>query len=139
MGDNADQKSAMAFVRMNSFAQFITVDGTVPRARVMQTARIEDDFTLWFATYLKSDKVEHIQTNPNVCAAYMIPGIDLIIQGQAEVVTERSKLDELWDPAWQRFFPGGNTDPNYSLIRVSPSRVDFRDAYTHGFEPRQIT
>ncbi len=129
------KEAALRLARLNPHALLTTVADGKPRCRTMQTARIDDDFTVWFATYAESAKVDQLKANPQVCVSYYIPGIDLNVYGEAALLDDQRLKDELWRDDWKKFFAGGKTDQNYLVIRITAARVEFRDVLHQGFEP----
>jgi hypothetical protein len=43
-------------------------------------------------------------------------------------VSDSKKVEDLWDPSYQRWFPGGPSDPGLALIRVRVERAEYWDA-----------
>lgn len=129
------KEAALRLARLNPHALFTTIADGKPRCRTMQTAQIDDDFTVWFATYGQSGKVDQLRANPSVCVSYYIPGIDLNVYGEAALLDDEQVRNQLWRDEWKKHFPGGKTDQNYLVIRVTPTRVEFRDVLHQGFEP----
>jgi general stress protein 26 len=48
--------------------------------------------------------------------------------GSAEVVDDRDKMEELWNPAYKAFFPDGLSDPRLRLIKVTVSEAEYWDS-----------
>lgn len=119
------RRSALAFLRANPLTHVATVDGAVPQVRVMHTARIDDDFTLWYCTFASSDKVRQLQRNPAVALSLCSSGQDLRLSGTAEILRDAATRHGLWQPQWQRYFPQGPDDPEYVVLRVAISSVIF--------------
>lgn len=51
----------------------------------------------------------------------------LTITGQATVVQDRAKKDELWNPIVKAYFPEGKEDPDLALIKVKPEAAHYWD------------
>lgn len=100
------------------------------RSRPMATAKIEDNGNLWFFTDQFSDKVDEIQDNKPVNLAYSDPSNNtyLSITGAAFVVTDYSKMKELWSPVMKAWFPQGLESPRISLLQISPDSAEYWDA-----------
>lgn len=100
---------------------FITVDEAGrPVDRVMWTAEVDDELTVYYATGLNSAKVKRIESNPNALVLWISESGYLSLSGVAEVVTDREILDKLWRDSFAPYFPGGRNDPNYAGIKVTP-------------------
>ncbi len=94
-------------------------------ARPMFIAQLEDDGDLWFATDVDSGKVEDLLANPQVAVTMSGGGSYVSISGQARVVRDRQKIDELWSESWKVWFPQGKSDPRLTLINVSASQGEY--------------
>ena len=99
----------------------ITVDeGGRPVDRVMRTARVDDDLTVYYATGLKSAKVKRLELNPSVLVLWAGESGYLSLKGVASVTTDPEILGRIWRDTFATYFHGGKTDPNYAVIIVKP-------------------
>ena len=90
-------------------------------SRPLQTKQMEANGNLWFFTAMDSKKVHELEANSSVNISYSNPGdqIFVSIDGRANVVRDRAKIDELWSEAVDGiYFEGGRNDPDLALIRV---------------------
>lgn len=107
----------------NPNSVLVTIDETGhPVDRVMWTARIEDDMTVYYATYLDSGKVRRAGATPQVLVMWIGEGKLVSLKGTAEITTDQRVLDELWRDNFIAYFPGGKTDPNYAVMRITPEK-----------------
>lgn len=115
---------------LNGFSSAMLVtkrpDGAL-RARPMNVAKVESDADLWFVTELDSGKIAEIATNPTVCVTFQGGKEYLSVTGEAQVVTDRSMVDELWNEAWRVWFPDGKESPDLSLLHVQASEGGYWD------------
>ncbi|MBD3180253.1 MAG: general stress protein [Candidatus Latescibacteria bacterium] len=111
---------------MTGFAT-VTEDGAPWVRYVMAVA--SDDMSIRFSSFLESRKVSHIENDPRV---HLVCGVtdpekwDSYIQiaGTAEVVTDLEEKKEFWNPMIAEYFEGPE-DPNYVIIKVTPSRIEY--------------
>lgn len=98
-------------------------------SRPLGTQEVEFDGDLWFATGAGSDKVAEIAANPQVNVAYANPTKNTYVSmsGTASVVHDRARIDALWSPAMQLYFPDGKDDPDLRLIRVQAESAEYWD------------
>lgn len=98
-------------------------------SRPLGTQDAAFDGVLWFATEAGSGKAAEIRANPQVNVAYAAPGKNryVSVAGRASLVDDRQKIDELWSPAMQLFFPDGKDDANLRLIRVEVESAEYWD------------
>jgi general stress protein 26 len=121
------KREALEFARNNPTCNLATIEADQPHARIMGAARIDDDFTTWYATHTSSNKVRQIRTCPNVCVTFWASAKDLRIFGKAQIVDDKDTKDKMWNDEWLQFWPKGKNDPEYALIKVTPKKAEFRD------------
>ncbi|RYY79420.1 MAG: general stress protein [Moraxellaceae bacterium] len=82
----------------------------------------DEDFngTVWFIGSKDSDLVRSIPGNAQVNLGYSdTAGHNYVsINGTAELVNDKAKLDELWSDGYNAFFEQGKEDPKIQLIKV---------------------
>lgn len=98
-------------------------------ARPMVAQEPDEHYDLWFFTSLDSPKVKEILNNPDVLLSYADPGGNTYVSicGEAAVVADRSKIDELWSESLKAWWPKGKDDPNLTLICVTPKSAEYWD------------
>jgi len=99
------------------------------RTRPMSTLEVDEEGNLWFFSAKSSDKNDEIKDNDTVQLIYAknSDAHFLTITGQATVVHDKAKKDELWNPIVKAYFPGGKEDPNLALIKVKPVAAHYWD------------
>ena len=137
MPDNP-KKQALDFVREYPVSHLATVENGEPWLRVMQCPRVDDDFTVWYATSASSNKIRHIRSDPNVCTVFYDKAGYVRVKGRAEVVTDNKAKSDLWEEDWSRYWPNGMGDPDFVLIKITPQFVDFVDLTGENPEPIRI-
>ena len=108
-----------------------------------------EDFagTLWFFTEAGSEKVEHIERNPNVSVAFSDPDDQnyVMMAGTASVLNDRDKIAELWSEPMRTWFPEGKDDPNIRLLKTDIHRAEYWDSpssaviYAYGYVKAVLT
>jgi general stress protein 26 len=99
-------------------------------ARVRMVHPTWEGETLWFATGTSSPKVRQLQTDPRVDLQFQVAPPDfvhLMVRGNATIVSDEAEKKRVWDVIdydLGQFWPGGPGDPEYTLVRVDPSRVE---------------
>lgn len=104
-------------------------DGTL-RSRPMSVQDVEFDGNLWYLTKADSGKVHEIEINPQVCVSFSQPSKQnyVSVSGRAELVRDRAKIDEYWQPIYEAFFPEGKDDPDLALIKVHVEQAEYWDS-----------
>jgi general stress protein 26 len=86
--------------------------------------------TLWFATGTSSPKVRHLEGDPRIDAQFQVAPPDfvhLMVRGKATIVKDEAEKKRVWDVIdydLGQFWPGGPGDPEYTLVRIEPTRVE---------------
>lgn len=94
--------------------------------------------TPYMATNKDSKKVEDIKLNPNV---HLLLGHDgdrlddnfVEMFAKAEIIENAPSDEKVWDAELSRWLEGPE-DPNYTLIKLTPTRIGYVDKA--GTEPR---
>jgi len=99
-------------------------------SRPMYTQQTDFDGDVWFATSKSSSLIKQLMTNTAVLVQYADPESQrfVILAGEAAVVDEQDKKDELWNPIFEMYWKGGPTDPNLTLVHLASHPVDYWDS-----------
>jgi general stress protein 26 len=91
---------------------------------------IEFDGDLWFFTYGSSHKVDEVNRVSKVNASFADVDNQLYasVSGNAEVVRDRAKIEELWKPELRAWFPEGVDTPDIALLKVTVARAEYWDS-----------
>src|SRR5436305_69303 len=117
---------ALAVIRADRFPHLATMDGDQPRLRPVSPVRTEG-FTAYVANLRGYHKTAEIEANPRVELGYLDDHHDQVrITGVAEVVTDRSLLQEIWDanPLLRQYL-GSSDNPALIVYRIRPTRVRY--------------
>jgi general stress protein 26 len=115
-------------------AYLATVDGRQPWVRSVSPI-VENDLSIWIATFHASRKVRQIKKNPNVCLEFVSqPNGDqcVIVFGAAKIVKKPADKKRVWKIApydLSQYFPAGPTDKNYGLLRIAIKKIVWRDRW----------
>ena len=112
----------------------LTAQGAL-HGRPMYTCEPGKDQALWFFTEKDADKVAEIQANAQVGLGYSAPddATYVTVAGQAEVITDRDKIKDLWREDFRGFFPKGSDDPNLALLKVTIHNGEYWDSSSNLF------
>lgn len=112
------------------FAMLTTVNGGQLRSRPMSTQKFEFDGDLWFFTSDQTHKVDEIEQDNRVNVAYSKPedNVYISVSGRAQLVKDKDKIEELWNPILKAWFPEGLDDPTLSLLKVSIEEAEYWDS-----------
>ncbi|NOK22491.1 pyridoxamine 5'-phosphate oxidase family protein [Corallococcus carmarthensis] len=103
-------------------------DGSL-RSRPMWTYDKDFDGELWFFTNDHTHKVDEVQKDHHVSLAYSDPTRDryVSVSGRCQLIRDKAKAKELWNPSLKAWFPQGLDDPNLALLRVSVEKAEYWD------------
>ena len=95
----------------------------------MATQEVDEEGNIWFMSDRSSDTNKEIDKDNKVQFFYSHTGNYeyLSIFGRAEIVNDRSKIEELWSPMAKTWFKEEKEDPNISLIKVTPEDAYYWD------------
>ena len=126
-----ERKKLAELIKDIRFAMLTTQeqDGTL-RSRPMTTQREEFDGDLWFFIGAESGAAHEVARDRQVNVSYAAPDKNayVSISGRANLVRDREKMAELWNPVHKAWFPGGLDDPNLALLHVEATQAEYWDA-----------
>lgn len=100
------------------------------RSRPMHTTQADSSGILWFFTSDQSDKADVIEhKNRRVNLAYADADSDtyISVSGRAEIVEDKAKMHDLWNPALKGWFVKGLDTPDISLLKVTVDKAEYWD------------
>lgn len=102
-------------------------------SRPMMTQDTEFDGTLWFFTGASTPKVGEIQSDAHVNVSYADADHNryVSVAGRVNLVRDREKAKEFWNPAYKAWFPDGLDDPDLILLKVDVDSAEYWDS-PHG-------
>jgi general stress protein 26 len=103
-------------------------DGSLS-ARPMTTVQKAFDGTLWFFTSRSSPPAFAIAAQPEVGLQYVDTHRDVYVSlsGEATIEHDRVRMEGLWSPPIQAWFPKGVDDPDLVMLRVDVYRAEYWD------------
>ncbi len=113
------------------FAMMTTIDTDgVLRSRPMSTQESEVTDALWFFTSDQTHKTDEIEKDNRVNLSYSKPGdnVYVSVSGTAQVVKDKAKMEELWNPILKAWFPKGLDDPHICLLKVNAEQAEYWDS-----------
>ena len=125
-----DRKKLWEKIKDVRVAMMTTETDQTLRSRPMYTQQAEFDGQLWFFTKDNDPKTDEIEQDRHINLAYANPDDDtyVSVSGTAQLVHDKQKAEELWNPVVKAWFPEGLDDPHLGLIRVEPTQAEYWDA-----------
>jgi general stress protein 26 len=102
--------------------------------RPMSTQEVDEDGTLWFFSDRNSIKNKEIENDKNVRLYYSHPSKSsyMVVNGEAEIIFDKQKVEDLWSPLVKTWFKEGKDDPNISILKIKPNNAYYWDV--EGYE-----
>ena len=112
------------------FCMLTTINGGQLRSRPMSTQEFDENGDLWFFTSDDTHKVEEIERDSRVNVAYSKPedNVYVSVAGKAQLVKDKEKIEELWNPILKAWFPKGLDDPTLALLKISVEEAEYWDS-----------
>ena len=97
--------------------------------RPMSAIKVCDQGNIWFFSEKNSDKNKAIAADKNVQLFFSHPAKNsyLVVNGEAAIILDKTKIQELWTPVANNWFKEGKEDPNISIIKVTPTMAYYWD------------
>jgi general stress protein 26 len=100
-----------------------------------QIAEIIDDcyekFVTFLSTNTSSSKIQQMKLNPNIALYFYVTKERLkgvTLYGKTEFIEDEKTKNDIWEDDWDKYYPQGVKDPDYTLIKFEPTNVKFYSA-----------
>jgi general stress protein 26 len=98
-------------------------------------ADIIDDYYEKFVTFLStntsSSKINQMKLNPNIALYFYVTKERLkgvTLYGKTEFIEDEKIKKDIWEDDWDKYYPQGLKDPDYTLIKFNPKKAKFYSA-----------
>jgi len=100
-----------------------------PSCRIMEIQKVEDDLKIWFAAHKSSPKIAQINKTSNVCIVSFNDETarDIRLFGKIEVLIDMEAKKYVWKEELEPYFQGGINDPELTVLKFIPERLEYRD------------
>lgn len=127
-----DFEKLRELVKDIDFCMLTTVDegGDLHSRPMSSNGQIDPNGDVWFFTNVSSHKVSEIAKLPKVNISFADPDNQryVSVSGNAQLVRDQKKIEELWKPEFKIWFPEGKDDPQIALLRVKPEKAEYWDS-----------
>jgi general stress protein 26 len=114
------------------FCMLTTVDenGDLHSRPMSLNSDVDQQGNLWFFTQKNSLKVSEINKTPKCNVSFAQPDDNryVSITGTADLVTDKNKIEELWNPVLKAWFPNGTDDPEIALLKITVEKAEYWDS-----------
>jgi general stress protein 26 len=93
----------------------------------MTPQEIEEDGDAWFFLDTTSETAANLRTDPRVNLAFGDASTWLSVAGHGELLRDDAKIDDLWNPMVEAWFPDGKDSPDLTLLHVSADSAQYWD------------
>lgn len=92
-----------------------------------QNRSLDEASTLYFFVSRKSELAQNIDQDMHVNVTYTDPSKDryVSVSGEALIVEDQPKKDDLFSTMAKAWFPGGATDPDLALLKANMSHAEY--------------
>lgn len=118
-------QKGLKLVEQSTIAILSTISGDgYPISRAMIKMEHTGLTDIWFSTNTSSQKIVQITTNPKATVYFIDMDIwmGLLLVGEIHVLHDRASRERLWREGFERYYPKGIDDPDYSVLHFSASQ-----------------
>ena len=96
-------------------------DNGYPNIKAMIKMENEGLKRVWFSTNTSSRRVGHLVRNSKACVYFVDfdQWMGLMLVGDVEVLHDMESRKRLWREGYEKYYPLGVTDPDYSVLRFT--------------------
>lgn len=96
-------------------------DNGYPNIKAMIKMENEGLNRIWFSTNTSSKRLGQLVRNSKACVYFVDfeQWMGLMLVGDVEVLQDRESRQRLWREGFEKYYPSGVTDPDYSVLRFT--------------------
>ena len=89
--------------------------------------------TIWFSTNTSSRKIPQLKKNPKACVYFVDfdKWMGLMLVGTTEIRKDSKSRERLWRDGFEKYYPKGVNDPDYSVLRFVANWGRYYHSLTH--------
>ena len=111
-------------------------DEGIPNIKAMLKMENEGLKTVWLSTNTSSRRVTQLLHDPKSCLYFvdMEKWMGLMLVGEIEVLQDAESRQRLWREGYERYYPLGVDDPDYTVLRFTAQWGNYYHAGNVTFE-----
>ena len=96
-------------------------DNNYPNIKAMIKMENEGLNRIWLSTSTSSKRVDQLVRNSKACVYFVDfeQWMGLMLVGDVEVLQDMESKQRLWREGFEKYYPLGVTDPDYSVLRFT--------------------
>lgn len=130
MTDTQDERAKVAeLIKDFRFAMFTTQqrDGKLA-SRPLTVQEAEFDGDLWFLVSKTSSPVADLSADAKANVSFSSDSSWVSLSGTAGIIEYRQKIEDLWNPVVEAWFPGGPDDPDVGVLKFTADSAQYWDS-----------
>jgi general stress protein 26 len=115
-------REALALASRSGIAMLGTNgDNGYPNIKAMIKMENEGLNRIWFSTNTSSKRVSQLVRNSKACVYFVDfeQWMGLMLVGDVEVIQDMESRQRLWREGFEKYYPLGVNDPDYSVLRFT--------------------
>jgi len=94
-----------------------------PSVSTVSAIKPESISETYFATSMDANKTKRLQKDNRASVCYHAGGDNITLVGETEILTDQETKSRCWLDWFSEIWPGGDTDPDYIIIKFVTRRV----------------
>lgn len=128
MTDQLELEKVVQIMRGDRFCMLTSVgDEGRLQSHPMTPQEVTEDGNVWFFIDTTSEHADHIRAEKRVNLAFADGSTWLSVAGHGDVRQDREKIEQLWNPVVEAWFPEGKDSPNVGLLFVESDSAEYWD------------
>lgn len=128
MSDRLELDKVVQIMRGDRFCMLTSVgDQGRLQSHPMTPQEVTEDGDVWFFIDTSSSHAGYIRAEKRVNLAFSDGSTWLSVAGHGEIRQDREKIEELWNPVVEAWFPDGKDSPDVGLLLVGSDSAEYWD------------
>ena len=117
-------EKANQIIRTCETAAFAVIDENgFPSVSTVSPIKTENILEIYFSTNIGGNKEKRLRKNNRASICFNTNESNITLVGEAEIITDQETKSGYWLDWFIHHYPGGDTDPNYIIVRLATKRA----------------
>lgn len=127
-------QAALSLVERSGIVMVGTNDDQgAPQIKAMLKMENEGLQAVWLSTNTSSRRVAQLRRDPRACLYFldMEQWMGLMLNGEMAILQDAASRQRLWREGFERYYPLGVTDPDYTVLRFTATQGNYYHALSN--------
>jgi general stress protein 26 len=123
MSENIIEKANQIIKTCDTAYVGVIDENGYPSVATISPIKQENIMEIYFSTNIGGNKEKRLRKNNRASICFREGNNNITLVGDTEIITDQETKSRFWLDWFINHYPGGETDPNYIIVKLTTKRV----------------